>query len=244
MDDSGVTVVVADAFRLRAIRSAPPFTGRVLYFSDASLGSAFESIRSHQPLVIALESHFAYTSQGRAFLDRLRSLPLAASAVQILSRADTQWSTRLSIPVHPAATVTPIAPVALVTGVDSAPALAAALADGINTRRVPRFPLLDPLAMRVDGLKTSLVDMSIMGAQVLSAPVLRPNQRLTITLPDVGNSFLSVSAFVAWSTFETPRNAPQPRPYYRAGMEFTDAAVQTLEAFCKRHCSDEPSLRR
>jgi hypothetical protein len=27
-------------------------------------------------------------------------------------------------------------------------------------------------------------------------------------------------------------------------MEFTDAAVQALEAFCKRHCSDEPrSLR-
>ena len=98
--------------------------------------------------------------------------------------------------------------------------------------------------MRVDGLKTSLVDMSIMGAQVLSAPVLRPNQQLTITLPDVGNSFLSVSAHVAWSTFERPRNPPQPRPYYRAGMEFTDAAAQALEAFCKRHCSDEPLSER
>ena len=244
MDVSGITVVVADAFRLRAIRNAPPFAGPVSYFADSNLGSAFESIRAHQPQIVALESHFVHTPQGRAFLDRLRSLGLPASTVQILSRADTQWSTRLFVPADPAAAVTSVVSVALVTAAAAAPTLAGALADGINTRRVPRFPLLDPLAMRVDGLKTSLVDMSIMGAQVLSAPVLRPNQRLTITLPDVGNSFVSVSAHVAWSTFETPRNAPQPRPYYRVGMEFTDAAVQVLEAFCKRHCSDEPSLRR
>src|SRR5213083_3770661 len=36
---------------------------------------------------------------------------------------------------------------------------------------------MDPLAALVDGKATSLIDMSLMGAQVVSAPVLKPNQR-------------------------------------------------------------------
>jgi hypothetical protein len=231
MGASDLTVVIADPFRLRAIRYMPPFTGRVLYFSDSNLGSAFESIRAHQPRVIALESNFAHTPQGRNFVDRVQRLPLSESAVHILSLTNGEWTTRL--PSH-----------AAVTTVSAAPRTpAAAAAASINTRRVPRFPVLDPLAMKVDGLKMDLVDMSIMGAQVLSAPVLRPNQRLRVTLPDEDNSCLSVSAYVAWSAFELPKNALQP--YYRAGVEFTDAAVQALEAFCKRHCANEPlALRR
>ena len=231
MGASDLTVVIADPFRLRAIRYMPPFTGRVLYFSDSNLGSAFESIRAHHPRVIALESNFAHTSQGRDFVDRVQRLPLSESAVHILSLTNGEWSARL--PSHAAVTT--------VTAVPRAPA--AAFAASINTRRVPRFPVLDPLAMKVDGLKMDLVDMSVMGAQVLSAPVLRPNQRLRVTLPDEDNSCLSVSAYVAWSAFELPKNALQP--YYRAGVEFTDAAVQALEAFCKRHCANEPlALRR
>ena len=83
--------------------------------------------------------------------------------------------------------------------------------------------------------------MSVMGAQVLSAPSLWPNRRLKVTLPDEEGSFLSVSACVAWSAFELTAS----KPFYRVGMEFTDAAAQALEEFCRRHCSDEPlSLRR
>jgi hypothetical protein len=233
MGASDLTVVIADPFRLRAIRYMPPFTGRVLYFSDSNLGSAFESIRAHHPRVIALESNFAHTSQGRDLVDRVQRLPLSESAVQILSLTNGEWSARL--PSHAAAAA--IAPASVIA------TSAAAVAASVNTRRVPRFPVLDPLAMKVDGLRMDLVDMSVMGAQVLSAPVLRPNQRLKVTLPDEENSCLSVSAYVAWSAFELPKNALQP--YYRAGVEFTDAAVQALEAFCKRHCANEPvALRR
>jgi hypothetical protein len=105
----------------------------------------------------------------------------------------------------------------------------------VQTRRVPRFPVLDPLAMVVDGRPTSLVDMSVMGAQVVSTPILRPNQRLKVTLPDEGETVLTLSAHVAWSAFELSKE-----PRYRAGMEFTDAAAQALEQYCRRHCSDEP----
>lgn len=216
MNNSDVTVVVADPLRLRAIRLGAHFTGRVLYFSDSNLISAFESIRAHQVGLLALEATFAHTPAGRAFVDRYKNLAISGSAVQLISFANGTWSTATTAPAaaKPAAPHIPI-----------------------DTRRVPRFPVVDPLALKVDGQKTNLVDMSVMGAQLLSAPPLRPSQRLKITLPDEGGSSLSVSACVAWSKFELPSNT---LPHYRAGMEFTDAAVQVLEDFCKRHCSEEP----
>ena len=219
-----LVVVIADAFRLRAIRYESPFKSRVLYLTDSSLAAAFESIRAHEPGAVALETHFAHTPEGRAFIDRLQRLAISGCEVQLLTFAGGEWS----ISVLGAATPATVAAPAPQT---------------TNTRRVPRFPLVDQLAMKVDGKQTSLIDMSVMGAQVLSTPQLRPSQRLKITLPDEGGSLLAVSAWVAWSAFEIPAHAP--RPYYRAGVEFTDAAAQALEEFCRRHCSDEPlALRR
>ncbi len=216
MSNSDVTVVVADPLRLRAIRLGADFQGCVLYFSDSNLISAFESIRAHEPRVVALEVHFAHTPEGRAFADRFKRLAISGSEVQLISFANGIWFTGTAAPAAAKSAVPP---------------------GPINMRRVPRFPVVDPLALKVDGQKTNLVDMSVMGAQLLSAPPLRPNQRLKITLPDEEGSSLSVSACVAWSKFELPSNTP---PHYRAGMEFTDAAAQMLEGFCKRHCSDEP----
>jgi hypothetical protein len=219
-------VVVADALRLRAIRLAGHFHGRVLYFSDTNLISAFESIRAHEPAVVALEGHFAHTGHGRAFAERLQKLALPGLEVHLVTFSNGAWSTGPLSGPRPAA------------GVSAAAAAAQAEAIAVNTRRVPRFPVVNHLQLKIDGQSTSLVDMSVMGAQVISTPTLRPNQKLKVTLPDEGDSLLSVSGVVAWSFFEMPSNAP--RPYYRAGMEFTDAAMTALEGFCKRNCSDQP----
>jgi hypothetical protein len=217
MSNKDLVVVVADALRLRAIRLAAQFRGRVLYFTDSNLASAFESIRAHEPGVVALEGQFAHTPAGVAFAQRLQKSAPSGLDVQLITFSDGAWSMGPLSPRPPAAA--PSVPV-------------------VNTRRVPRFPIVSPLAMRIDGQSTNLIDMSIMGAQVLSTPALRPSQKLKVTLPDEGNSLLSVSASVAWSLFEMPSNTP--RPHYRVGMEFTDAAAQALEAFCKRHCGGDP----
>lgn len=214
---SDTVVLIADALRLRAIRAESPFPYRMLYFTDSNLASAIESIRGHVPRIVAVDTGFAHTSEGRAFIGRLESLAIGCE-VQLVSFTNGQWS------MHPLGT--------------SPAARAAEEAIAMSTRRVPRFPVLDPLAMVVDGQPTNLVDMSVMGAQVMSAPVLRPNQRLKITLPDEGDTELRFTAHVAWSAFEVSMNAPAP--YYRAGMEFTDAAAQALEDYCKRHCADSP----
>lgn len=215
MSPSDLVVVVADPLRLRAIRLSSHFRGRVLYFTDSNLASAFESIRAHEPGIVALEGQFAHSPQGLAFAQRLQKTGPSGLELDLITFTNGAWS------------VSPLSPRPVVVAVPA-----------INTRRVPRFPVVNAAALRIEGQSTNLIDMSVMGAQVLSTPVLRPNQKIRVTLPDEGDSLLAVSAFVAWSAFELPANAP--RPYYRAGMEFTDAAVKALEAFCRRHCGEDP----
>src|SRR2546425_4698246 len=200
---SEIAIVIADAVRLREIRQDSPFSCRVLHFTDSNLVSALESIRAHKPRLVAVESNFAHTTEGRAFVDLLHRLAVPGCEIHLISFVKGQWTTSA-----PDATPIPVAASPVVC---------------VNTRRVPRFPVLDPLAMVVDGKPTNLVDMSVMGAQVVSQPILRPNQKLKITLPDEGDEVLCLTAFVAWAAFEKPHNAPAAQ--FRAGMEFTDAAL-------------------
>src|SRR5712692_3503288 len=130
MSTSDLAVVVADAIRLRAIRYASPFSCRVLYFTDSNLVSAFESIRAHEPRVVALESHFAHTAEGRVFADRLQKLAMSGSEVHLISFSHGEWSTRLP---------------------GAKPAMRAAPGVGVNTRRVPRFPVINQLAIQANG---------------------------------------------------------------------------------------------
>ena len=81
------------------------------------------------------------------------------------------------------------------------------------------------------GAVTALVDLSIAGAQVVSPAILRPNQRVRITLGDHTGT-LRFNATVAWAAFEMP---PKSGPQYRAGLEFVDADVSAVDAFCARH---------
>jgi hypothetical protein len=122
-------------------------------------------------------------------------------------------------------------------GVVGAPATITAPVKGANTRRAHRFKVLESLNAVVENRQTNLVNISILGAQVVSQPALRPNDRVKIALPDA-NDTVRLTASVAWSTFE---QGPQGiETYYRAGMEFTDAAREILEDYCRRHCDDLP----
>ena len=108
---------------------------------------------------------------------------------------------------------------------------------GANTRRANRFKLIDSLNAVVENGQATLVNMSVFGAQVVSQPSLKPTQTVKIVLPDA-DEMVRLTAHVAWVTFEQPH--PATAPHYRAGMEFTDAAHETLEDYCRRHCSQDP----
>lgn len=223
-----VTVLIADALRMPALRASGPIAGSVMYFSDANLASALESIRTQAPKVIALESHFAELPAGKAFIDRLRGLDLQGSELKLLSRVNGNWSTA------------PLA-AAVLEPADAAEADADTDADAdaaeLNTRRAPRFAVLDPAQALIDGAAANLIDVSALGAQVISEPVLRPKQRIKVTFTE-DEAVLQFVARVAWSVYEKIKTSPNA--HYRAGLEFDEGTKKALEEFCKRHCSDAP----
>jgi glucose-6-phosphate dehydrogenase assembly protein OpcA len=124
----------------------------------------------------------------------------------------------------------------LTQAVSSKPLVVAARPDPVNTRRAPRFLVRDPLDVSVESGVATLVDISVLGAQLVSVPVLRPGQKINVGLPDTGET-LNVVAQVAWSTYEKVRT--EQEPHYRVGLEFTDAGQHALEDYRQRHGADQ-----
>jgi hypothetical protein len=237
---SDVSIVIADTASLPAIRDGLQLPGRVMHFTGASLASAVESIRAYRPKIVAVDGQFAHTSSGAAFLDRLNVMALAGSSVRIIVQREDGWTTvtQKEAKASPIVVDAPAKP----TAASLSSALAAAsVAAAPNTRRVPRFLVRDPLEAVVDAQRAGIVDMSVMGAQIISLPALRPNQKIKVGLPDT-DDVLNLMALVAWSIFEQTPSTLEPR--YRVGIQFTDGAQQTLEAYRRRYCADHPiSLR-
>jgi hypothetical protein len=107
--------------------------------------------------------------------------------------------------------------------------LTAAL-DFRGTRRAPRFKMAEGTEVQIDGALAKIVDLSTMGAQILSQTPLRPQQRVRLTLAD-DLGVVKFHAAVAWASFEIPKGVSR----YRAGLEFKDAETGAVDAFCKRH---------
>jgi hypothetical protein len=85
----------------------------------------------------------------------------------------------------------------------------------------------------IDGNTAAVIDLSTIGAQVVSPTILKPNQRVRVSLGD-DNGSVRFNAAVAWASFEIP---PKSGPRYRAGLEFVDAEASAVDAICARHKS-------
>jgi hypothetical protein len=229
---SAISIVVADPTRMAVIRERLHLPGHVMHFTTGNLAPAIENIRSYQPKLIAVDVLFAQTQSGTAFIDRAARLASSSSEIRLITHLEGKWVT-----VPRVAPTTIVANVASSASASSAPVVVSVQAPPINTRRAPRFLVKDPVNAVVESGTAGLVDISVLGAQVVSHPALRPNQTIKIALPDT-NDMLRVTAHVAWSIFEKPKLVTEA--YYRAGIEFTDAAQLALEDYRLRHCSDEP----
>jgi len=95
-----------------------------------------------------------------------------------------------------------------------------------GTRRAPRFPVVDGVQVRIDGNPAALVNLSVIGAQVISTTALKPNQRGKFAF--VGEADKKpMPCSVAWASLEIVGGAVR----YRAGVEFANpdtTAVQRL----------------
>jgi PilZ domain-containing protein len=241
---AAVSVIVADAQRMTAVGGSITLPGRVLRFTSGNLASALEGIRASKAGLLAVDGAFAATPEGQAFVDRVQKLQLPGLEIRLITRSGGAWGTSpLGAPSVPAATAPARTSAAGGTGtsgtsVAAAPPAIDVKASGLNTRRTPRFIVLDPLDATIDSGTAGLIDVSVMGAQLLSKVPLRPTQVVKIGLPDTAAA-VRVTARVAWALFERPAHSPDA--YYRAGVEFTDGVRPTLEQYCKRHCAEDPT---
>lgn len=253
---SDVSVVVADSSRMAAIRQGIRFPGRVMHFTPGTVGSAMEAVRNYQPRTIAIDAVFGQTPMGVAFMDRIDALGIAGSSIKFIVEHEGRWITasrRGAAVPPPAPTETP-ALIPVREAIDTqaietaAPPLTVAIADVAedtapaapavsSTRRAPRFQVQGPVAALVENGRASVIDMSALGAQLVSLPALRPNQRILVSLQDE-NVSLNVIAQVAWSSFERPTRDAEP--YYRAGIEFAGPSRDALEDYRQRHCASRP----
>jgi hypothetical protein len=225
-----LTVLIAAANLLPPLKARLEGEGDLLTFTDADALRALDAITKRRPSVVALERQFSATPRGAALISRLKADPvLHALEIRIVSlNGDDE---RVS-PRHSPGGVTAGAGVAPGIAAATAPVIAPAGAiDKTGTRRAPRFKLATPVDITIDGNQAALIDLSAVGAQVVSAAVLKPNQRIRMALTDDRGS-VKFSAVVAWASFEIPA-ATGPR--YRAGINFLDADQGAVEALCLRH---------
>ena len=92
----------------------------------------------------------------------------------------------------------------------------------VYSRRAPRVRVDAEMQVIIDGNPARIVDLSLVGAQVISSTALRPNQRIRMSLE--GDHRLRFNAAVTWANFELPIEGPR----YRAGINFQDANAAAI----------------
>jgi hypothetical protein len=221
-------VLVASADALPALQErASHAEGELIAFSDADALRALETITSRKPAVIALERVFAGTPRGAALINRIKADPtLKHSEIRVVAE-DSDFGRPAP---RPGGSAGPSTPAGAAAAVAAAPAKARAQPlDQRGTRRAPRFKIAGLLEIVVDGNPATLVDISTVGAQVISTAGLKPNQRFRIGLIDEQGD-IRLRASVAWAAFEITSDGPR----YRAGVQFLDSNPG-LEGFIARH---------
>ena len=211
------TVLIAAPEHLQALKERDEFIDAQV-FSDAEALRALEVITRKRPDVVALEQVFAATTRGAALINRIKADPkLSTCEIRIVAH-DSEYA---RAPAR--------APAPVVDG--SAVAIAApapAPLDQRGTRRAPRVRIVDGVDVVIDGNVATLVDLSVIGAQVVSPTILKPNQRIRIAMGEATKP-LRFSAAVAWASFELAKTGPR----YRAGLEFFDADADAVQQFCE-----------
>jgi hypothetical protein len=204
------TVLIAPTDLLPAIQERVGDSGGdVLTFSDKEPLRALAAIMQRRPKVVAIERLYAATSRGAALINRIKADPkLTQSEIRIIAHNSDYM--RIS-PRKPVATEQPL--------------------DQRGTRRAPRFTLASDAVVRIEGKSAKVVDLSAVGAQMVTSGVLKPGQRVVVELLDV-QGVVMLNATVVWASFEIP---PDSGPRYRGGLDFVDADGPAVEAYCHRN---------
>jgi hypothetical protein len=238
---SAPAVVIAASNLMPSLRKRLADDGELLVFPDTEPIQALQAIIEHRPSLIVLERLFAATPRGAALINRIKNDPqLGHAEVRVMSHSGDYTrvvskgtgapppQTGGSAPGGGTAVATEEAPAAAAVSSETPPRPL----DWHGTRRAPRHRLRTGVDIQLDGNPARVVDLSQVGAQVLSATILRPNQKVRVSVPN-DDFVMRFRGSVAWAKFELPQPSEPPR--YRAGVEFTDADAAAVEAFCHKN---------
>jgi hypothetical protein len=218
-------VLIAPSDALPGLQERLDSNAELQTFTDSEALEALDHIIRTKPGLIALQDEFSATSRGTALINRIKDDPnLAGCEVRVLARDAAQNRVavkRGGAPSGPA------------VAVDEQPKPAL---DVKGTRRAPRIRIKDGVEVAVDGNPAALVDLSTVGAQVVSPTVLKPNQRVRVLMGE-GKNAVKCSGAIAWAAFEMPKGMPTR---YRAGIDFgATADVDGVSGFAKKHKKDD-----
>ena len=235
----------APAVIIAALNLTPALTerladeGEMLTFADTEPIQALQTILEQRPRLIVLERLFAATPRGAALINRIKTDPQVSQAeIRVMSHTGDYTRVVSRGAVAEPAVVAP----GYARGAESSvreydadsvtPTDTPRQLDWHGTRRAARFRIRQGVEIQLDGNPASLVDLSVMGAQVISATILRPNQRVRISVP-TDEFVMRFRGAVAWAKFELPKPTEPPR--YRAGVEFADADPAAMDEYCSKH---------
>ena len=221
-DQAGTrTVFLASEDVLEAWSARHSKSSDVTVLSEADTQRALDIIARRRPAVVVIEQRFLSTSRGQAFVHRLRNdEDLPSLEIRVLPTE------------HVAALSSAHSPLGL------SPGAIIALAQPLHgpVRRAVRVPIPDGVQVQVDGVPAELVDLSIHGAQIVSAKNIKPSQKVRVQLADDSGTYRAIAG-VAWSSFELQKGQA---PRYRVGVEFDNADPDALEAFYSRLAASAP----
>jgi PilZ domain-containing protein len=205
--------------------------GELLTFADTEPIQALQAILAYRPDLVVLERLFAATPRGAALINRIKTDPQLANAeVRVMSHTGDYVRQVAKPSVIEAASAAAVASVG--GGLSTGPVAEPRQLDWHGTRRAPRIRIRPGVEIQLDGNPASVVDLSTCGAQVLSSTILRPNQKVRVSIPNE-DFVMRFRGAVAWAKFELPQPSSPPR--YRAGVEFIDADATAVDAFGARN---------
>jgi CheY-like chemotaxis protein len=242
---SAPAVIIAAVNLTPSLRERLSDEGELLTFADTEPIQALQTILEQHPRLIVLERLFAATPRGAALINRIKTDPQVSQAeirvmshtgdyTRVVSRGSGAPAAVDAVVAAPPAYAVPADTSTRTYETDSPVATADVprQLDWHGTRRAARYRIRQGVEIQLDGNPASLVDLSVMGAQVISATILRPNQRVRVSVP-TDDFVMRFRGAVAWAKFELPRPTEPPR--YRAGIEFNDADSAAMEEYCSRH---------
>jgi hypothetical protein len=221
-------VVVAATNLMPSLRERLEDEGDLLTFADTEPIQALQAILERKPNLIVLERLFAATPRGAALINRIKTDPhLANAEVRVMSHTG-DYVRQVAKP----------SAVEMPSGGGGSHSTGSSVAtesrqlDWHGTRRAPRMRIRNGVEIQLDGNPASVIDLSTCGAQVLSSTILRPNQKVRVSIPN-DDFVMRFRGAIAWAKFELPQPSSPPR--YRAGVEFIDADAAAVDAFGARN---------